>query len=118
LIGRPTEPTIHAVRALADGAEFDLFISPELACLDGHFPGMPVVPGVAQIDWAVKLAAQYLNLPIAGAQAFRVKFRRVIVPNSFVTLELRYSKAGRRLNFEYRSDAQLHSLGSINVDGE
>jgi acyl-coenzyme A synthetase/AMP-(fatty) acid ligase len=114
---RPTEPEIRDVRPLADGAEFDLFISTDLACFDGHFPGMPIVPGVVQIDWAIKLAARHLNFPIDSAQAFRVKFRRVTFPNTVVTLSLRHTGPWRRLNFQYSSGAEVLSSGSITVNG-
>jgi acyl-coenzyme A synthetase/AMP-(fatty) acid ligase len=114
---RPTEPEIRVVRPLADGAEFDLFISPDLACLEGHFPRMPIVPGVAQIDWVVKLAARHLNFPIDSAQTFRVKFRRVTFPNTVVTLSLRHTGPWRRLNFQYSSGLEVLSSGSITVNG-
>jgi acyl-coenzyme A synthetase/AMP-(fatty) acid ligase len=114
---RPTEPEIRVVRPLADGAEFELFISADLACFDGHFPQMPIVPGVAQIDWAVKLAARHLKFPIDSAQAFRVKFRRVTVPNTVVTLSLRHTGPWRRLNFQYSSGVEVLSSGSITVSG-
>jgi hypothetical protein len=114
---RPTEPEIRDVRPLADGAEFDLFISTDLACFDGHFPGMPIVPGVAQIDWAVKLAARHLNFPIDSAQVFRVKFRRVTFPNTVVTLSLRHTGPWTRLNFQYSSGTEVLSSGSITVNG-
>ncbi|MBO0759428.1 MAG: acyl-CoA synthetase, partial [Bradyrhizobiaceae bacterium] len=116
-LARPTDPELRAVRPLADGAEFDLFISPDLACLDGHFPDMPIVPGVALIDWAVKLAARHLSFPIENAQSFRVKFQRVIVPNTVITLSLRHAPPWSRLNFQYSSGSEIVSQGSIPVDG-
>ena len=114
---RPTEPEIRVVRTLADGAEFDLFIPTDLAYLDGHFPHMPIVPGVALIDWAVKLAARHLNFPIDSAQAFRVKFRRIAVPNMVVTLSLRHTGPWRRINFQYSSGAEILTVGSITING-
>src|SRR5262245_19103548 len=114
---RPTEPEIRVFRTLADGAEFDLFIPPDLAYLDGHFPHMPIVPGVALIDWAVKLAARHLNFPIDSAQAFRVKFRRIAIPNTLLTLSLRHAGPWRRLNFQYNSGVDILSSGSITVNG-
>src|SRR5262252_845485 len=114
---RPTEPEIRVVRTPADGAEFDLFIPRDLAYLDGHFPHMPIVPGVALIDWAVKLAARHLNFPIDSAQAFRVKFRRIAIPNTVVTLSLRHTGSWRRLNFQYSSGVEILSAGSITING-
>jgi hypothetical protein len=110
---RPTEPEVRAVRSLTGGIELDLFISPNIACLEGHFPQMPIVPGVAQIDWAVKLARRHLNCPIDSAQAFRVKFRRPTVPNTLVVLALRYDWPLNRLNFEYSLGNEVLSRGSI-----
>jgi hypothetical protein len=112
---QPTEPEIRAVRPLADGVELDLFISPDIACLEGHFPHMPIVPGVAQIDWAIKLARRHLKFPIDSAQAFRVKFRRVAFPDTVVTLSLRHTGPWTRLNFQYSLGAEVLSLGSIRV---
>jgi acyl-coenzyme A synthetase/AMP-(fatty) acid ligase len=110
---RPTEPQVRAVRELPDGIELDLFISGDIVCLEGHFPQMPIVPGVAQIDWAVKLAERHLNSPIRSAQALRVKFRRLATPNAIVTLSLQHDGAWNRLNFQYSSGGEVLSFGSI-----
>jgi len=114
---RPTEPEIRVVRTLADGAEFNLFIPADLAYVDGHFPQVPIVPGVALIDWAVKLAARHLNFPIESAQAFRVKFSRIAIPNTTVTLSLRHTGPWRRLNFQYSMGMEVLSAGSITMNG-
>ncbi|WP_431855369.1 AMP-binding protein [Azospirillum sp.] len=116
-VTRPTAPDVRAVRPLADGVELDLFIPGDLAQLEGHFPGMPIVPGVAQIDWAVAFANAHLGLGIEAAQAFQVKFRRVTVPDTQVTLALRHNPARRRLSFEYRCGDEPLSSGSIGVEG-
>lgn len=114
---RSTAPDVRAVRSLADGVELDLFIPGNLVQLDGHFPGMPIVPGVAQIDWAVMFANTHLGLGIEAAQALQVKFRRVTVPDTLVTLALRHAPARRRLSFEYRCGDETLSSGSIGVEG-
>ncbi|OYD81615.1 AMP-binding protein [Azospirillum brasilense] len=114
---RPTAPDVRALRPLADGVELDLFIPGDLAQLDGHFPGMPIVPGVAQIDWAVMFANTHLGLGIEAAQSLQVKFRRVTVPDTLVTLTLRHAPARRRLTFEYRCGDETLSSGSIGVEG-
>lgn len=107
------EPETHAVRQVENGADIDLFISPAIVYFDGHFPGFPIVPAVAQIDWAVRMAARHLGLAIASAQDFRVKFRKVTVPGASVTLCLRHAGPGNRFTFEYRGGGEVLSSGTI-----
>lgn len=113
---RPTEPEIRAKRPLTDGIELDLHIPADLAQLEGHFPGRPVLAGVVQIDWAVTLAARYLGLPIASAQRFQVKFRTVTTPEMAITLTLRHLQDRQRLSFEYRTGTRLLTSGTIALE--
>jgi len=114
---RPTEPEVRAVHPRDGGADLDLFLPADLAQVEGHFPQAPIVPGVAQIDWAVTLGARHLGLPLEVAQTFQVKFRRIIAPGQPVTLALRHVAARRRLTFEYRSGDEILSSGSIALEG-
>nr|WP_298689264.1 AMP-binding protein [uncultured Dongia sp.] len=113
--GRPTEPELRTVRRHDSGVELDLFNSPDLAQLDGHFPNMPIIPGVAQIDWAVKLAARHLNLPIEVATHYQVKFHRLTLPGTLVTLKLAHDAVRQRLNFSYHRDDVVLTSGAIKV---
>lgn len=113
----PTEPVLRALRRLADGVELDLYIQPALAQLQGHFPGLPIVPGVAQVDWAVTFAGRHLHLPLVAAQTFQVKFRRIIGAGAEVTLTLRHLEARRRVEFSWRAGSEIHSQGSLSLDG-
>jgi 3-hydroxymyristoyl/3-hydroxydecanoyl-(acyl carrier protein) dehydratase len=113
---RPTEPETRGVRLLDDGGiELLLHIGEDLAQLEGHFPGLPIVPGVAQIDWAVDLAALHLGLAIEAAQWFQIKFRRVMLPGNEVTLTLGLNSTRTRLVFEYRAGAEILSSGSVRL---
>jgi hypothetical protein len=113
---KPKEPEIRSVRSLEDGGvELLLHIGDDLAQLGGHFPGLPIVPGVAQIDWAVKLAARHLGLGIEVAQWFQIKFRRVMAPGVEVTLTLGLNRMRDKLAFEYRAGAEMLSSGSIRL---
>lgn len=115
---RPREPDILAVRQEADRVEIELFNRPDLLQLDGHFPRIAIVPGVAQIDWAVKLAARFLGLTVEAATSFQVKFHRLTVPDTRVVLRLEHDRARRRLSFAYRKpDEQVLTSGSIRVKG-
>jgi acyl-CoA synthetase (AMP-forming)/AMP-acid ligase II/3-hydroxymyristoyl/3-hydroxydecanoyl-(acyl carrier protein) dehydratase len=113
--GPPNEPEIRAIRREGNRVELDLFNPSNLIQLDGHFPGMPIIPGVAQIDWAVKLAARHLDLPIEAATDYQVKFQRLTLPETFVTLTLVHDAARRRLNFSYQRDADVLTSGTIRL---
>jgi hypothetical protein len=114
---RPQEPDLHAVRRGERWVELDLFNRPDLLQLDGHFPTMAIVPGVAQLDWAVKMAARFLDLPLPVATNFQVKFHRLTLPRTTVTLRLEHDPERRRLQFEYRKpDRQVLTSGSVRLE--
>jgi acyl-coenzyme A synthetase/AMP-(fatty) acid ligase len=114
---RPQEPDLHTVRRGEGWVELDLFNRPDLLQLDGHFPAMAIVPGVAQLDWAVKMAARFLDLPLPVATNFQVKFHRLTLPRTTVTLRLEHDAARRRLQFEYRKpDQEVLTSGSVRLE--
>jgi hypothetical protein len=109
------EPELLAVRRNEQYVELDLFNGADLVQLDGHFPGMPIVPGVVQIDWAVKLAARYLGVPLVSAQAYQVKFHRLTLPGMAVTLRLTHDEDRQRLRFAYRRGDDVLTSGIIQL---
>ena len=82
----------------------------DLAVLDGHFPGEPIVPGVAQLFWAATLAGRIFPQSILTSEMRNLKFMKTIVPGVRLRLSLNRN-ARRRIAFEYSSDAGLHSRG-------
>ena len=68
----------------------------------GHFPGRPVLPGVAQLAWVLEAASELE--PGARIQEIeQLKFMRPIVPGDEAILAVRrVSQGGRtRLVFDY-----------------
>jgi 3-hydroxymyristoyl/3-hydroxydecanoyl-(acyl carrier protein) dehydratase len=107
------EPAIREVRRSAGGVELSLLVPKTLLYLRGHFPGFAVLPGVVQIDWAIRYARQYLGLGGAAAKTVQVKFRRPIRPDRRFALRVDYDAARRRLSFECRDAEALYSSGQI-----
>lgn len=112
------EPVVKATRGHADGGattriELDLFIAADLPQLDGHFPGFPVVPGVALVDWAARLALRYLQTGDGVARALQVKFRRIVAPDNLITLVLEHHPTRNRLAFTYRQGEQIFASGNF-----
>jgi 3-hydroxymyristoyl/3-hydroxydecanoyl-(acyl carrier protein) dehydratase len=92
--------------------ELDLRIPADLEYFAGHFPGAPVLPGVVQIDWCVRLGAGRLGVRSGFRALEQVKFLAPLVPSMTVSLllELRDSE---RLKFAYVEKQKKYSSGTI-----
>ncbi len=101
-----SKPEILDQSIRADAAEYLLYIPATLEYFTGHFPGHPILPGVTQIHWAVELSYP-LQMQGSFKSMERLKFMRLIVPESRISLALnrevnRNKEAdGSILNFRY-----------------
>ncbi|MDB5854503.1 MAG: AMP-binding protein [Herminiimonas sp.] len=110
---RPTEPEIQVLEQDANRVLIKLHATADLACFEGHFPGTPILPGVAQVDWAWSLAQRYFALSAAFAGMQALKFHSVIRPDTTFQLELLRDAAGRSVAFRYFSPTGKLSSGKL-----
>jgi 3-hydroxymyristoyl/3-hydroxydecanoyl-(acyl carrier protein) dehydratase len=92
-----------------------LRVQPDLDCLRGHFPEIPLVPGAVQLGWALGFGAELLGVPSTMAGVRAVKFERVIQPGHSLSLNLVAQAGGGELRFEFASAAGRHSSGRIDT---
>ena len=59
----------------------DIHIAPNSPWFDGHFPGEPILPGVAQIGMVFDAIRKARNLDLKISSVQRVRFKRLIRPN-------------------------------------
>lgn len=109
------DPTITTQRPIDGGCELALFIDPGLFWFQGHFPELPLLPGVVQLDWALRLASRHLGVAVDAAPRFQVKYKSGIFPGDRLILVLRHDPVKARLNFEYRRGEAVCSSGSLAV---
>ena len=72
---------------------------------------MPILPGVALVDWAAKLAEAYLGVPSAFDVVDNLKFNAAVYPGEMLKLSLNVVPAG--LSFRFDGPAGLKSSGAL-----
>ena len=84
--------------------------------MQGHFPGLPVMPGVLQVEALAQTMAVYVaKQPGFGdtiglfAEISDCRFKRVVQPGDRLRLEVTVEKLGRRMG---------RGRGVASVDGE
>jgi acyl-CoA synthetase (AMP-forming)/AMP-acid ligase II len=107
----------HTLKSDANTWIASTTVPADLPELDGHFPGEPVVPGVAQLSWAATAAKRQFGLQHLSGAMENVKFRKPILPGCTVRLTLRLATNARRVDFELSDDNQVYSSGRFLLEG-
>ena len=99
-----TGPTLHLT----------LRVPPELAHFPGHFPAQPILPGVVEVDWAVRLAERHFKLPRQRfSQMKRLKFTAPILPGAQLEASLTWLEEKSSLDFVYTANGRVCASGQI-----
>lgn len=106
-------PTLIAKRANSKHSELDFTIPSGHVCFEGHFPGHPILPGVAQIGWAVIYSEELYGYASGLDRLERVKFMRPILPGMQLTLYLKVDDERRKVQYEYRDSTYRYASGTI-----
>lgn len=113
LAPRPKAPEVLE-QVETDGEwSLQLSVPPDLAYFSGHFPKAPVLPGVVQVEWALNLGRQLLNLSGKFAGMEVLKFQQLVRPGDEIQLHLRFDPERGKLYFAYRNDTATCSSGRI-----
>lgn len=86
---------------------------------EGHFPGFPILPGVAQIQAALCLAEDWRGAPLRLAAVESAKFLLQIRPEEPVTVLVREKRRGDRLSLDARllRDGEVAASFTLAVEG-
>jgi 3-hydroxymyristoyl/3-hydroxydecanoyl-(acyl carrier protein) dehydratase len=106
-------PPISGLQREGDALRLELALGADLPHVDGHFPGTPILPAVAQVDWAVRIAREHFALPEHFCSLRGLKFLRIVQPPVAIELELALEPNGRAVAFTYRQGGTACSQGRI-----
>ncbi len=92
-------------------------ITPDHPALAGHFPGMPVVPGVVLLDEALHAIALALGTDLSACRIASVKFVSPVLPGQ--ALEIQHDSVdGGAIRFTLMHGARKVASGVVHRHAE
>jgi len=90
----------------------------DLPIFRGHFPSVPIVPGVLQVGWAIELARAHGLAAGRFCGISMVKFRRIVQPGMCLAARLATGQQNRQLQYSYELDGTVVTTGRLQIEGE
>lgn len=94
-----------------------LLVPSDLPVFRGHFPGVPIVPGIMQVGWAIELARTHGLVTGRCVGITTAKFRRLVQPGMSLEARLERDPRTRQLQFRYECGGAVVSTGRVQFGG-
>lgn len=110
------EPLVpRSQTALDDGYALGFHIPEDFYFFRGHFDGLPILPGVVQLELIVRrqIARLWPDLDHGLSRVTQLKFKQLITPGTDLTLTLRRAPNARKVTFEITNDKGACSQGQF-----
>jgi len=93
----------------------EVYVPASASWFDGHFPGWPVLPGIAQLGMVYELVRRALDGPVRVVEVSRVRFKQRIVPNDRLTVVAESRSGGGRYAFRITRGDEVVCTGTMTV---
>jgi 3-hydroxyacyl-[acyl-carrier-protein] dehydratase len=94
----------------------EIRVPKESPWFDGHFPGNPVLPGVAQLSMIFDVIQNAFKESIKVTSIRRVRFKQMILPEDRLKVVVEPRKLPQDYSFRINRDDELICSGNITVD--
>ena len=108
---RDREPILHAETRGEGWLERALEVPADLAFLDGHYDGQPLVAAVVELRWAMEAAFDLFGRTPRVREFEVLKFPEPLLPGQRFTLRLERSPGGDRLGFRLGEGRRVFASG-------
>jgi len=106
-------PAFSDLRRVGEAVTLAFDLRADCPAFDGHFPSTPILPAVAQVDWAIRCAREHFSLPAHFNSLRSLKFLRIVQPPVRLTLEIAPTADRRGVTFTYAHGGAACSTGRI-----
>lgn len=110
-VDRPMRPQAAWSHHTPIHAVLEMTIGSDLKVLEGHFVEVPVVPGVAQLDWAITWGREAFKFTGHLVRLEVLKFQALMMPGHEVKLALDWNPEKSTLIFKFASETARYSSG-------
>ena len=106
-------PSMHWIELGPTRACAEFGVESDDAAFEGHFPEAAILPGVLQLDWAIRSARYCFTIatPVQGLEV--LKFQQPVLPGTRLILKLQWKSEVRAMKFHFSSTAGTHSTGRV-----
>jgi hypothetical protein len=105
----PMPGSLRAIPGVPGGYCFQ--VEEKHPCFEGHFPDEPILSGLNQVDWAIRLGREAFGIGGSFRRLDHLKFTAPIRPAEPVELRLAWDGAAGCLDFLYTGRAGRKSQG-------
>jgi 3-hydroxyacyl-[acyl-carrier-protein] dehydratase len=115
LLGRTDarEPLFIRMRQSADTLHAAFHLPGDFVWLEGHFPGEPILPGIAQLRLAIRMVQTLTGREVQPRAIHQLKFKSPVRPDQILELALRLIDDGGTVLFSIRSARGEHTSGRL-----
>lgn len=92
----------------------ELLITPDHPAFAGHFPGLPIVPGVVLLDEALHAIGELAGIDLAACEIGSAKFLSPVRPGEPVSVRYEALDNGS-IRFDITSVGRKVATGSVRV---
>lgn len=92
-------PEVLSSEVVGSKCRLNLIVPEDCVWFKGHFDQAPILSGVAQMDWVMTMAQQFLHIKESFIGVEVLKFQNIIQPKDEFTLELEYLLEKQKLVF-------------------
>ncbi|WP_341675761.1 AMP-binding protein [Niveibacterium sp. SC-1] len=108
-----TMPEARLIEREGDVCLLGLEVDEGLAAFEGHFADTPILPGVAQLDWACALAERHFGTLGAFSAVEALKFNKPVRPGMHLQLRIERQSAKSAIGFRYTCGEEAVSSGRL-----
>ena len=112
---QPTAPLLLAREDTDAGYVLHCKVPQDLLYLQGHFPQVPVVPGICQLRWVIQSIEAYSGRTLHFTAMEAVKFHHMLFPGQAFCLEVRLHREASKWMYRIFSDEQIFASGRLLV---